>query len=124
MEVQDSEQSNSATFGFMRGTGVAYVQLRPGDDEAQVVVLEASARVQLTEERPVPLDFEYRETPLHETIQDLLTGSKAPVYVVGFTQRECAERAQGLTSVNLCSRGEKRAIGEALEGFRFDTAYG
>jgi superfamily II RNA helicase len=77
-----------------------------------------------SEERPVPLDFEYRETPLHETIQELLAGSKIPVYVVSFTQRECAERAQGLTSVNVCSRGEKRAIAEALDGFRFDTAYG
>jgi hypothetical protein len=95
-------------------------------------VIEARLREQtglevacvFSEERPVPLDFEYRETPLHETIQDLLAGSKAPVYVVGFTQRECAERAQGLTSVNICGRGEKRAIAEALDGFRFDTAYG
>jgi superfamily II RNA helicase len=74
--------------------------------------------------RPVPLDFEYRETPLHETIQDLLGASKFPIYVVGFTQRECAERAQALTSVNVCQREEKRAIAEALVGFRFDTTYG
>ena len=77
-----------------------------------------------SDERPVPLDFEYRETPLHETIEDLLGASKAPVYVVSFTQRECAERAQALTSVNVCSREEKRAIAAALAEFRFDTPYG
>jgi superfamily II RNA helicase len=77
-----------------------------------------------SDERPVPLDFDYREAPLHETIQDLLDAAKAPVYVVSFTQRECAERAQALTSVKVCSREEKRAIAAALAGFRFDTAYG
>ena len=28
--------------------------------------------------RPVPLEFEYRETPLHETIEDLVSAGKAP----------------------------------------------
>ncbi len=74
--------------------------------------------------RPVPLDFDYRETPLHETIDDLLAASKSPIYVVSFTQRECADRAQGLTSVNLCSREEKRAIAAQIGRFRFDSAYG
>ena len=74
--------------------------------------------------RPVPLDFDYRETPLHETIDDLLAASKSPIYVVSFTQRECADRAQGLTSVNVCSRDEKRAIAAAIGRFRFDSAYG
>lgn len=74
--------------------------------------------------RPVPLDWEYREVPLHETIADLMERGKAPIYVVNFTQRECAELAQSLTSINLCSRDEKQAIGEALHGFRFDTPYG
>jgi hypothetical protein len=77
-----------------------------------------------SDERPVPLDFEYRETPLHETIEDLLDAAKVPVYVVSFTQRECAERAQALTSANVCNREEKRAIAAALGGFRFDSAYG
>ena len=74
--------------------------------------------------RPVPLDFEYRETPLHETLQYLLDRDRAPIYVVNFTQRECAEEAQNLMSMNLCSREEKRAIADALAGFRFDTPYG
>jgi superfamily II RNA helicase len=74
--------------------------------------------------RPVPLDFDYREIPLHETIADLLERGKAPIYIVNFTQRECAELAQSLTSLNFSSRGEKQAILEALHGFRFDTPYG
>jgi superfamily II RNA helicase len=74
--------------------------------------------------RPVPLDFEYRETPLHETIAYLLDRDRAPIYVVSFTQRECAEEAQNLMSINLCSREEKAAIAAAIGGFRFDTPYG
>jgi superfamily II RNA helicase len=77
-----------------------------------------------SDERPVPLDFEYRETPLHETIDDLLQGGKFPIYVVNFTQRECAELAQGLTSAKIASREEKSRIADALADFRFDTAYG
>ncbi len=75
-------------------------------------------------ERPVPLHFEYRESPLHETIYDLAMSGRAPVYVVNFTQREAADQAQGLTSINLCTKEEKRAISAAIGDFRFDTAYG
>jgi superfamily II RNA helicase len=74
--------------------------------------------------RPVPLDFEYRETPLHETLAYLLDRDRAPVYIVNFTQRECAEEAQNLMSLQLVSREEKQAIAAALQGFRFDTPFG
>jgi hypothetical protein len=74
--------------------------------------------------RPVPLDFEYRESPLQETIHDLVMTGKAPVYVVSFTQREAAEQAQALTSINLCTKEEKRALQAAVGDFRFDTHYG
>jgi len=75
-------------------------------------------------ERPVPLDWEYRETPLHETVHDLVTAGKAPIYLVNFTQRECAEQAQKLTSMQLTTREERQALKEAIGGFRFDTPYG
>ena len=75
-------------------------------------------------ERPVPLDYEYRETPLHETLEHLLTERKYPVYLVNFTQRTAAEQAQNLLSVNFCSADEKEQIREALLGARFDTPYG
>ena len=77
-----------------------------------------------SDERPVPLDFEYSESPLHTTVNDLVESGKAPVYVVNFTQRECGEQAQGLTSVKLCTREEKREIGEMIAMTRFDSAYG
>ena len=38
--------------------------------------------------RPVPLRFEYRRTPLHETIESLLAADQAPLYVVHFTQAQ------------------------------------
>jgi superfamily II RNA helicase len=75
-------------------------------------------------ERPVPLDFEYRETPLHETILDLIRSKKTPIYVVNFTQRSAAEEAQNLMSTDYSTKEEKRAIGEALAGVRFDSPYG
>jgi superfamily II RNA helicase len=75
-------------------------------------------------ERPVPLHFEYRQTPLQETIHDLVMTGKAPVYVVSFTQREAADQAQALTSINLCTKDEKRALAAAVGDFRFDTTYG
>jgi len=72
--------------------------------------------------RPVPLDFSYRETPLHVTIRDLVDAGKAPIYVVNFTQRDAAEQAQNLTSLNVSS--DKKRIRQLLAGFRFDTPYG
>ncbi|MBX5480266.1 MAG: DUF3516 domain-containing protein [Myxococcaceae bacterium] len=75
-------------------------------------------------QRPVPLDFAYAETPLHETIEALVTGNKAPVYLVNFTQRAAAEQAQNLMSVNFCTKEEKEAIRVALHGVRFDTPFG
>ncbi len=60
----------------------------------------------------------------HETIERLLARRRAPVYVVSFTQRECAELAQSLTSMPLTSREEREAIRAAIGDFRFDTPYG
>src|SRR5574342_507267 len=74
--------------------------------------------------RPVPLEFEYLETPLHETIEDLVSAGKAPIYLVNFTQRAAAEQAQNLMSANFASREEKEAIRAALDGIRFDTPFG
>jgi superfamily II RNA helicase len=75
-------------------------------------------------ERPVPLSFEYRETPLQETVLDLLRTGRTPAYVVNFTQRAAAETAQDLMSVDLCTKGQKKEIATALADVRFDTPYG
>ncbi|MEM7479875.1 MAG: DUF3516 domain-containing protein [Acidobacteriota bacterium] len=77
-----------------------------------------------SDERPVPLDFDYRDTPLTETVQELLDAGKAPIYIVNFTQRECAELAQSLTSLKPAAREERDMVWEALGDFRFDTPYG
>ncbi|HEX5660447.1 MAG TPA: DUF3516 domain-containing protein [Polyangiales bacterium] len=75
-------------------------------------------------QRPVPLDYEYRETPLLETLEQLVGSGKTPIYVVNFTQRECAELAQSLMSSNFSSKEEKAAIDKSLGDFRFDSPYG
>ncbi len=77
-----------------------------------------------SKDRPVPLEFSYAEEPLQETVKQLVERGRAPVYIVCFTQRACADEAQKLTSENYTSKEEKRAILEALEGFRFDSPYG
>jgi superfamily II RNA helicase len=75
-------------------------------------------------ERPVPLEFEYRETPLHESLAELMRRGLAPVYLVHFTQNAAVDAAQALTSVDLCTKEEKAAIKEAIGGFRFDSPFG
>jgi len=75
-------------------------------------------------DRPVPLDYAYSELPLATTLESLAADGKAPVYVVHFTQLEAAQSAQDFTSINVCTRDEKSAIGAALAGFRFSSPYG
>ncbi|CAN5816822.1 DEAD/DEAH box helicase [soil metagenome] len=75
-------------------------------------------------DRPVPLDFEYRHTPLHESIDELLATGRAPVYVVHFTQGAAVERAQSLMSVNVCTKAEKEALADAIGDFRFSAGFG
>ncbi|HEX7667728.1 MAG TPA: DUF3516 domain-containing protein, partial [Polyangiaceae bacterium] len=75
-------------------------------------------------DRPVPLSFEYRETPLHESVLELARAGRAPIYVVCFTQRSFAEEAQNLMSLDLSTKEEKKAIADALVGTRFDSPYG
>jgi superfamily II RNA helicase len=75
-------------------------------------------------QRPVPLEFEYRETPLHETIDELVKSGRAPIYLVNFTQRSAADQAQNLMSVDVSSKADKEAIRAALDGAAFDTPYG
>lgn len=77
-----------------------------------------------SDERPVPLDFSYRETPIVETVESLLASNRQPIYIVHFTQREAALQAQGLTSARITDKDEKRAISDAIGGFRFDSPYG
>ena len=75
-------------------------------------------------DRPVPLAHEYSELPLAKTLESLVADGRAPVYVVHFTQLEAAQSAQDFTSINVCTRDEKAAIANTLEGFKFTSPYG
>ncbi len=75
-------------------------------------------------ERPVPLTFEYRETPLHETIQDLVNAGKSPIYLVNFTQANAADEAQSLMSVDFTPKEIKKEIAERLQETKFSSPFG
>jgi len=77
-----------------------------------------------SDRRPVPLAFEYSETPLAERVTRLLGEQRAPVYLVHFTQRAAAERAQDLMSLPVCTKEEKAALATALERVKFNSPYG
>ncbi len=103
----------SATLGDISAIA-EHLKKRTGGEVAHV----------LSDHRPVPLDYEYRETPLHETIEELLNQGRSPIYIVNFTQRECAELAQSLTSMKISSREEREKIRDSIAGARLDTPYG
>lgn len=93
------------------------------EESLKQITRREAARVS-SGERPVPLEFSYAETPLHETIEKLVSAERAPVYLVNFTQRAAAEQAQNLMSVNFSSKEEKAEIAKQLEGAKFDTPFG
>lgn len=74
--------------------------------------------------RPVPLSYEYRLTPITETLTELLDTRQSPVYIVHFTQAAAVERAQSLMSINMCTKEEKERIAALIGDFRFTTKFG
>ncbi|MFF2719340.1 DEAD/DEAH box helicase [Streptomyces sp. NPDC058011] len=74
--------------------------------------------------RPVPLSYEYRFTPITETLTELLDTRQSPVYIVHFTQAAAVERAQSLMSINMCTKAEKEKIADLIGSFRFTTKFG
>jgi superfamily II RNA helicase len=103
----------SATLGDMTGIASA-LEARSGRKVTHVT----------SSERPVPLDFEFREQTVHECLEALMSANKAPVYIVHFTQRDAAEQAQALTSINFTSKEVKDKIGLELRNVRFDSPFG
>ncbi len=75
-------------------------------------------------QRPVPLEYEYSEEPLHAVLPRLVTRGRSPVYLVNFTQAACAEEAQNLLSLDFCTREEKARIAREMEGTSFQSPYG
>ncbi|GAB17940.1 putative helicase [Gordonia effusa NBRC 100432] len=74
--------------------------------------------------RPVPLEYAYALTPIHETIEKLVDAGRAPVYVVHFTQASAVERAQALMSAKVADKEHRARIAEAIGDFRFGTGFG
>ncbi|MFC0681875.1 DEAD/DEAH box helicase [Lysobacter korlensis] len=75
-------------------------------------------------ERPVPLHHSYATTPVHETVEELLSTNQYPVYIVHFSQAEALERAQALSSIRMIDREQRDRIADEIGGFRFTTAFG
>jgi superfamily II RNA helicase len=103
----------SATLGDLTAI-VTDLERRTGREVAQVTGVE----------RPVPLHYRYVMTPVHETVEELLDGGLAPVYIVHFSQAAAVERAQALSSARVASREQRDAIAEAIGGFRFSAGFG
>ncbi|MDO4403646.1 MAG: DUF3516 domain-containing protein [Atopobiaceae bacterium] len=74
--------------------------------------------------RPVPLSYEYVETPLEATVELAIREGKAPLYVVHFSQDAALKSAQSLASYGVSTREQRDAIKDALKGSRFTTMFG
>ena len=68
-----------------------------------------------SDQRPVPLEFEYSTTQLQEKVAELNEQGRSPVYLVHFTQNACADTARDLLSTNFCTKEEKHAIARAID---------
>ncbi|MEM6279316.1 MAG: DUF3516 domain-containing protein, partial [Verrucomicrobiota bacterium] len=77
-----------------------------------------------SDERPVPLEYEYSTTMLEEKVEELVVADRAPIYLVHFTQLACAKTAQNLMSRNFCSKEEKALIATELVDADFRSPYG
>ncbi|WP_314686079.1 DUF3516 domain-containing protein [uncultured Bifidobacterium sp.] len=74
--------------------------------------------------RPVPLSYEYTDRPLAATAELLVGRGQTPVYVVHFSQDAALETAQAMSATGVSDRPQRDAIGEAMKGVRFTTAFG
>jgi len=77
-----------------------------------------------SDQRPVPLEFSYSTTQLVDQVAELVDGGRAPIYLVHFSQKACADTARDLLSTNFCSKEEKAAITAALATADFRSPYG
>ncbi|MFZ2625778.1 MAG: DUF3516 domain-containing protein [Propionibacterium sp.] len=75
-------------------------------------------------ERPVPLTYNWSITPLHETIEELVSTDQSPVYIVHPSQGAATEQAQALMSAHLVDTERRHRIVEAIGSFRFAPGFG
>lgn len=74
--------------------------------------------------RPVPLSYEFVDTPLEATVELALKKGDAPLYVVHFSQDAALASAQALASYGVSTKAQRDAIKDELAGTRFPTAFG
>lgn len=74
--------------------------------------------------RPVPLSYEFVETPLETTVELALRSGDAPLYIVHFAQDAALKSAQALASYGVSTREQRDAIRAACKGTRFTTTFG
>ena len=75
-------------------------------------------------ERPVPLTYEYVNTPLEATVELALRNGDAPIYIVHFAQDAALNTAQSLASYGVATKEQRDAVKQACKGTRFTTAFG
>ena len=74
--------------------------------------------------RPVPLSYEWAVTPMHETHRGAADHPPGAGVRRALHPGAALERAQALTSINVCTREEKDRIAELIGGFRFSPGFG
>ncbi len=74
--------------------------------------------------RPVPLSYEFVETPLEGTVKLALRDGDAPLYIVHFSQEAALKSAQALSSYGVSSKEQREALKDAVKGVRFTTTFG
>jgi superfamily II RNA helicase len=74
--------------------------------------------------RPVPLSYEFVETPLEGTVELALRDGDASLYIVHFSQEAALKSAQALSSYGVSSKEQREALKDAVKGVRFTTTFG
>lgn len=85
---------------------------------------ECAVECVLDAPRPVPLSFEFVETPLEATVELALRAGDAPIYIVHFAQDAALKSAQALASYGVSTREQRDAVKAVCRGTRFSTAFG
>lgn len=75
-------------------------------------------------ERPVPLSYTYSLETVSETIKELVSTHRSPVYIVHFSQLAAVSAATELQSVALSTKEQKAAIADEIGAFRFGPGFG
>ena len=95
-------------------------------DIARSLSARTGAEVDVVDDaaRPVPLEYEYVETPLEATVELALRKGEAPLYLVHFSQDAALATASALASYGVTTKDQREAVKEAVKGTRFTTAFG